>query len=38
MIEFETFASAVDSRIRTNCLHCPPDAAGQYCGWEFTMK
>lgn len=39
MIEFETFASAVDSRIRTACLHCPPDAAaGQYCGWEFTMK
>jgi len=39
MIEFETFAAAVDPRIRTTCLHCPPDAAaGQYCGWEFTMK
>ena len=39
MIEFETFADAVDPRIRTTCLHCPPDAAaGQYCGWEFTMK
>ncbi len=37
-IEFETFAATVDSRIRTTCLHCPPDvAAGQYCGWEFTI-
>lgn len=37
-IEFETFAATVDPRIRTACLHCPPDAtAGQYCGWEFTL-
>ncbi len=39
MVEFETFAGAVDPRIRTTCLHCPPDAAsGQYCGWEFTIE
>jgi hypothetical protein len=39
VIEFETFAATVDSRIRTMCLHCPPDAAtGQYCGLEFTMQ
>lgn len=39
MVEFDTFAAAMDPRIRTTCLHCPPDsAAGQYCGWEFTMK
>jgi len=39
MIEFETFASTVDPRIRTGCLHCPPAAApGQHCGWEFTME
>jgi hypothetical protein len=38
IIEFETFAASVDPRIRTECLHCPPDAiAGQYCGWEFTL-
>jgi hypothetical protein len=38
-IEFETFAATVDPRIRTACLHCPPDAApGQYCGWEFTLE
>ena len=39
VIEFETLAATVDSRIRTMCLRCPPDAAtGQYCGWEFTMQ
>ncbi len=39
IIEFETFASTVDPRIHTTCLHCPPDAnSGQYCGWEFTME
>jgi len=37
--EFETFAATVDPRIRATCMHCPPDAAaGQYCGWEFTME
>jgi hypothetical protein len=36
--EFEAFASAVDGRIRTTCVHCPPDApAGKYCAWEFTL-
>ena len=36
--EFTAFARAVDPRIRTRCLHCPPDAAdGRYCGWEFTL-
>ncbi|MFN7992440.1 MAG: DUF6125 family protein [Bryobacteraceae bacterium] len=38
-VEFQTFAKAVDSRIRTACLHCPPNCAeGQYCGWEFTVE
>ena len=37
-VEFETFARAVDSRIQTQCLQCPPDAAAnQYCGWEFSL-
>lgn len=36
VIEFETFARAVDPGIRTTCLRCPPDSpAGQFCGWEF---
>ncbi len=38
-VEFETFAKTIDPRIRTTCLHCPPEArTGQYCGWEFTLK
>jgi hypothetical protein len=37
-VEFETFARAVDGRINTSCLHCPPDAdAAGHCGWEFTI-
>jgi hypothetical protein len=39
IIEFDTFASTIDPRIRTRCLHCPPDAPeGKYCGWEFTLS
>jgi hypothetical protein len=39
IVEFETFATTIDPRIRTTCLHCPPDAPdAQYCGWEFTMN
>jgi hypothetical protein len=38
-VEFETFARTIDSRVRTTCLHCPPEAAeGQYCGWEFSLE
>ena len=37
-VEFSTFARTVDPRIRTRCLHCPPDAPeGRYCAWEFTV-
>ncbi len=39
IIEFETFAQTIDSRIRTTCLHCPPDAEeGKYCAWEFGIE
>ncbi len=39
IVEFSTFARTIDPRIRTRCLHCPPDAAeGQNCGWEFTLE
>jgi hypothetical protein len=38
MVEFETFARTIDSRLRTTCLHCPPESTKrQYCGWEFRM-
>ncbi len=39
VVEFETFARTVDPRLRTTCLHCPPDAPpGKYCAWEFTLE
>ncbi len=39
IVEFERFAATVDPRIRTTCLHCPPEtASGEYCGWEFTIE
>jgi hypothetical protein len=38
MVEFTNFALTVDERIRTRCLHCPPESPeGKYCGWEFTL-
>lgn len=38
VVEFKTFAQAVDPRIRTTCLHCPPESEdSQYCGWEFSL-
>ena len=38
IIEFSGFAETIDPRIRTRCLHCPPDAPeGKYCGWEFSL-
>lgn len=39
MVEFQTFARTIDSRIHTKCLHCPPDPAdGEYCAWEFSLE
>lgn len=39
VVEFEMFARAIDPRIHTRCLHCPPESPGRkYCGWEFTMQ
>ena len=36
---FAAFARPVDPRIRTRCLHCPPDAAeGKHCAWEFSVE
>lgn len=38
VVEFDIFSATVDPRIRTTCLHCPPDTPGQYCGWEFRIE
>lgn len=38
MVEFTRFAQAVDPRIETRCLSCPPDPGAQAsCAWEFRM-
>jgi len=37
-VEFSTFARAIDARIATRCVHCPPDAnQSGACTWEFTL-
>jgi hypothetical protein len=38
IVEFSGFARAVDPRIRTECIACPPDPVGEaYCTWRFTI-
>jgi hypothetical protein len=37
-VEFATFAAAVDPRLRSACVHCPPvTPPGRYCAWEFSL-
>lgn len=37
--EYPTFASAIDSRINTTCICCPPDAHPEeyFCAWKFSI-
>lgn len=39
IIEYSTFAEAIDSRIKTECLGCPPDVHPEewYCAWRFSI-
>lgn len=39
IVEYAGFARAVDPRIQTRCLACPPDAHPDdaWCTWEFTI-
>lgn len=39
-IEFSTFAEAIDLRIRTECIACPPDKHPEewYCSWKFYLQ
>ena len=40
LVEYSGFAKAIDERIETKCLTCPPDPkqSDAWCVWEFTLK
>jgi hypothetical protein len=40
LVEYGEFARAIDPRIETRCLSCPPDPHPEayYCAWEFGIK
>ena len=39
VVEYSEFARAIDPRLRTRCIACPPDPHGtdHWCAWEFTL-
>lgn len=39
IVEYSEFAKAIDPRLQTRCIACPPDAhpAEFWCAWEFTL-
>jgi hypothetical protein len=39
-VEYSTFAEAIDHRIRTECVACPPDKHPDewYCAWKFYIQ
>lgn len=40
LIEYSSFAKAIDSRIKTECICCPPDDHPEeyYCAWKFSIS
>ncbi|MEQ8236575.1 MAG: DUF6125 family protein [Syntrophomonadaceae bacterium] len=40
LVEYSTFARGIDSRIRTECIGCPPDAHPDdwFCAWRFILE
>jgi len=40
LVEYTNFARAIDSRIRTECIGCPPDSHPDkwFCAWRFSME
>ncbi len=40
LVEYTYFARAIDERIHTECLGCPPDSHPDtwYCAWRFSLK
>jgi len=39
LVEYARFAEGIDSRIKTECVGCPPDPhpANWFCSWKFTI-
>ena len=40
LVEYTYFARAIDSRIKTTCIGCPPDDHPEqwYCAWKFSLE
>lgn len=40
LVEYSRFAEAIDSRIKTECIGCPPDEHPDewYCAWRFHIE
>lgn len=39
IVEYSEFAKAIDPRLQTRCIACPPDAHPEefWCAWEFIL-
>jgi len=39
LVEYTTFASSIDKRIKTECIGCPPDSHPDewFCSWKFYV-
>jgi len=40
LVEYANFARTIDSRIKTECIVCPPDPHPEdyWCAWRFTVE
>lgn len=40
LVEYTNFARTIDSRIKTECIGCPPDQhpEGWFCAWRFSIE